>query len=265
MSIVSDSVKKLVENIKDDALQEVLFFVLQPLIHTHDGRCVGAEALIRGNVDGTIIYPDRFIPQLEKNGDIKKVGLFVLQNALRFACEHRWYKNTEFRLSVNFSPLEINDSKTVKKIAHIGGKTPFRRQNIVIEITETAIPLTLQGRQNAVWLQDQGFTLAWDDICEPAELTKNDPDFTADVIKLDRSVLFPGALNRARQLIEMCRARNWPVIVEGVENTQQLQWLVKQGVLYCQGYLFSPPVDVERFQSRFFTLNKIGEAQFIEH
>ncbi|MCW5004221.1 EAL domain-containing protein [Enterobacter roggenkampii] len=116
--------------------------MLQPIINTHSEHCVGAEALVRGRVDGTTLFPERFIPQLEENGDIRKVGLYVLQSALHFACEHRWYQNAEFKLSINFSPLEINDREAVEGIATIGGATAFRKKNIVIEITETDILLT---------------------------------------------------------------------------------------------------------------------------
>lgn len=251
MSTVSDSVKKLLADIKQNVLQNTLFFMLQPIINTHSGRCVGAEALVRGRVDGATLFPDRFIPHLEENGDIRKVGLYVLQSALRFACEHRWYLNAEFKLSVNFSPLEINDRETVKGIVRIGGATRFRKKNIIIEITETVIPLTPEGLQNAFWLQQQGFTLAWDDIQYPEDLAKNNAHFTADVIKLDRSLLFPDALCRARQLIELCRTRSWPVIAEGVENAEQLRWLQEQNIDLCQGYYFSPPVSQLRFQESF--------------
>lgn len=262
MSTVSDSVKKLLAYIKQDALQDTLFFMLQSIINTHSGHCVGAEALVRGRVDGTTLFPDRFIPQLEENGDIRKVGLYVLQSALRFACEHRWYQNAEFKLSINFSPLEINDRETVKGIATIGGATAFRKKNIVIEITETDIPLTTEGRKNASWLQREGFTLAWDDIQYPEDLAKNNAHFTADVIKLDRSLLFPDALPRARQLIELCQAHGLPVIAEGVENAEQLHWLQEQNINFCQGYYFSPPISKQRFQESFIAPFLSNDIQF---
>lgn len=268
MSTVSDSVKKLLAYIRQDALHETLFFMLQPIINTHSGRCVGAEALVRGSVDGTTLFPDRFISQLEENGDIRKVGLYVLESALRFACEHRWYKNTEFKLSINFSPLEINDHATVKRIATIGEATAFRKKNIVIEITETNIPLTAEGRKNASWLQREGFTLAWDDIQYPEDLAKNNAQFTADVIKLDRSLLFPDALPRARQLIELCQTHGLPVIAEGVENAEQLHWLQGQNIDFCQGYYFSKPVSQQCFQDSFivpFLSNNIQSDSLVEY
>jgi EAL domain-containing protein (putative c-di-GMP-specific phosphodiesterase class I) len=38
------------------------------------------------------------------------------------------------------------------------------------------------------------------------------------------------------------------VVVEGVESTEQLEFLKKQGCQLYQGYLFSPPLEQEKIE-----------------
>ncbi|MEW7311567.1 EAL domain-containing protein [Buttiauxella gaviniae] len=251
MTTKHEDARKIVEHISAGYPERVLTVYLQPIMDMTNGRCLGAEALVRGLVEGKVIPPDRFIAELEQNSDICKVGVYVLQSALLFAKEHGLHQERHFMLSSNFSPVEINDRTTVEKIKKVAEACGYPVNKITIEITETKIPLSAQGRENARWLQQNGFVLAWDDISHPDDLNKNGHEFCSNVIKLDRSLLNKESLPLAKEIIQACKRNKLQLVAEGVEYLWQREWLLEQDVTTCQGYFYSPPVESRTFAQRY--------------
>lgn len=251
MTVDNDDIRKILTNISEGNPEQSLTVYLQPIINMVDGRCLGAEALVRGRVDSKLVFPDRFISLLEKNKDIRKLGVFVLQRAIEFSKEHGLHRQNDFNLSSNFSPIEINDRSVVEKIKRITDAADFPTHKVTIEITETNISLSPQGRQNAKWLQQQGFVIAWDDISHLDDLSKNSREFCSNVIKLDRSLLNEECLPLAREIILLCKMKKLQLVAEGVEYAWQRDWLLEQGVTACQGYYYSPPVNTQVFAQKY--------------
>ena len=52
-------------------------------------------------------------------------------------------------------------------------------------------------------------------------------------------------------IIEMAHRLRIPVLAEGVETGEQLDFLMQGGCDLFQGYYFGKPVSVERFEERF--------------
>lgn len=251
MTVDNEDVRKILANISQGNPEQSLVIYLQPIINMVDGQCVGAEALVRGRVESKLVFPDRFIGLLEQNKDIRKVGVYVLQRAVQFSKEHDLHQQDNFSISSNFSPIEINDRSVVEKIKSITDATGYPRHKVTIEITETDISLSSQGRQNASWLQQQGFVIAWDDISHLDDLSKNSREFCSNVIKLDRSLLNEECLPQAREIILLCKIRKLQLVAEGVEYAWQRDWLLEQGVTACQGYYYSPPVNKQVFAQKY--------------
>lgn len=242
MTVNHEDIRIMLANISEGYPAQALTIYLQPIVSLVDGRCLGAEALVRGRVANKIIFPDRFIGLLEQNRDIRKVGVFVLQSAIQFAKKNNLHQLSDFTLSSNFSPIEINDRSVVEKIKSITDDADYPRHKVTIEITETNISLSKQGRDNAKWLQQHGFVIAWDDISNLDDLNKNSHEFCSNVIKLDRSLLNKECLPLAQEIILLCQRKKLQLVAEGVEYSWQRDWLLEQGVTVCQGYYYSRPV-----------------------
>lgn len=246
-----EKISTLLKNISDGDLEHSLSFYLQPIINLESGVCCGAEALVRGMVNGELLSPALFINTLEKNGDIRKIGIFVLRQALKFAKKNQLHLRENFSLSSNFSPVEINDRAVVSQIISMVDEENYPQESIMIEITETDIPLSIQGQKNAQWLQDWGFSVAWDDITQSGDLYKNNDFFCSDVMKLDRSLLNGECLSLTQHIISSCQNMKLDIIAEGVEYAWQRDWLIEHGVVICQGYYYSPPVATDVFVEQF--------------
>src|SRR5579875_2746821 len=75
----------------------------QPLVDLGSGRLLGFEALLRWQHEEEFILPRVFIPWLEANGEIAKVGEWVLAEGCRQAAD--WPKNVQ--LAINCSLVQL--------------------------------------------------------------------------------------------------------------------------------------------------------------
>lgn len=251
MQANSKAASTLLAKIADGGADPFFTFHLQPIIDLESERCRGAEVLVRGMVEGNLISPDDFIGALEENGDIRKVGIAILARVLAFAKKCQLHQRADFTLSCNFSPIEINDPVVVAAIKRITDAFGYSPGNIIIEITETAIPLSKEGEEHARWLQQCGFILAWDDITQMDDLAKNSPAFCSTMIKLDRSLLAHPWRYKTDDIIRACQTQGLLIVAEGVEYAWQRTWLREHGVKICQGYYYSQPMTAEHFAARY--------------
>src|SRR5262245_66147018 len=98
-------VRHATENDLHRALEhgELLLF-FQPIVALADGRCAGAEALVRWqHPQRGLMVPDEFVPLAEESGLVVELGHWVLaaaaQEAARWQIEHQ----QPFVVSVNLS------------------------------------------------------------------------------------------------------------------------------------------------------------------
>ena len=82
-------------------------------------------------------------------------------------------------------------------------------------------------------------------------------DIKADVLKIDMLFL-RDTENQSRSkailssVISMAKTLNMPVITEGVETKNQVDFLSVMGCEMFQGYYFSKPVPVKEFEQKYF-------------
>lgn len=250
---VDSAAQWIIDKVAQNDMQGCIDIVLQPLVNIQSKTCFGAEVLVRGIYNDKPVYPDSFIPALENNGTILNLDLFVFAQGLTWARERKRFSEGDFSLSFNFSPYEFNDPDFVALICQ--QVTPDEAPFVILEITETEIMLTATGLDNIRRLQGYGLTVVWDDIhCENLA-SKNSDLFSTPLVKLDRSVLFEDNLDCAQRLIAFYQQKQSGVIVEGVENEQQLEWLLARNITLAQGYYFSPPVNKHEFEARVLSMS----------
>ncbi|MBZ0059528.1 MULTISPECIES: EAL domain-containing protein [unclassified Leclercia] len=230
----------LINKISDGNVQGCLDIVLQPCIDIVDSRCVGAEVLIRGTYGNEMINPEEFISLSEANGSVLNIDLFSLREGVQFICDNDLLQQSHFRFSFNFSPYSFNlpDFASLickeidQKIAH----------HIILEITESNIPLNNYAIRNALRLREYGFLIAWDDVDSLNYALRTLQYFRFDFAKLDKNLLTNSKISLIKNLINVFHNFNTEIIVEGLEEQEQLSMLREMNVRYVQGFLFSPPV-----------------------
>ena len=232
-------------------------FVLhyQAQVDMRDGQLVGCEALVRWHsaAEG-LVAPDRFIPLAEETGLIVPLGEWVL----RQACEHgqSWRARglADLTVAVNLSGRQLRSPDLVERVTRVLQETGLPAGRLKLELTESMI---MDQREQALErlraLKALGVRLSIDDFGTgysslaylkrlPIDELKIDRDFVRDIPE-DSS-----DMEIAATIIAMARNLRLNVIAEGVETPQQRDFLIRQGCVAGQGYLFGRPLPAETFE-----------------
>ena len=222
----------------------------QPQWNINTGELYGYEALIRWNKNSRDVSPSMFIPLVETNGLMSELGRWIFDKALSdHANLVRQYKVAP-QLSVNFSPIQFRDHQLCKFIESTLKKYQVPPSIITIEITENLlISDQIQVKEQLEMLKDMGLKIALDDFGTGYSSLSYLHTFPIDIIKVDQSftknLLLRDTRQIVRAIIKMSDELNKTILFEGVETTQQQNFLQKEGVDLIQGWLISKAVPVE--------------------
>lgn len=259
---VADMARQLkandIENRMVNALEHGEFTVfMQPQVCLADRKLLGAEALIRWQgPDGKMVYPDEFIPLFEQNGFIRELDLFVLDTVCA------WIRR-RLDEGKKVPPISINQSKAlffhdnyVETVLGIAARHDVPAHLLHVEVTESMAWLDEEAFIRTLdALRRAGIGLSLDDFGKGYSSMAMLHSFGFDTIKLDRAFLAPGQEKQRSvwiiisSLVDMARRLGIEILCEGVETEDQLQKLLASHCKYGQGYLFSPPMDLETFDA----------------
>jgi len=228
----------------------------QPKVNIADGSIAGAEALVRWKKpNDKIISPDKFIPLFEKNGFVINLDFFVYEEVCKTM--RRWL-DSEFKIvpvSVNVSRIHLADKdKFINDFVSLVDKYKIPHELIELELTEN---IFLNNTEAAITtmaeLKKLGFVLSIDDFGSGYSSLNILKDVTSDVLKLDKAFFGKDKLQKEEQIIltsivEMARKLDIKVLSEGVETTEQSQFLKGIQCDMAQGFLYSKPVPLREFE-----------------
>jgi len=226
----------------------------QPQVEVRTGRIVGAEALLRWrHPELGIIPPNRFIPMLEENGLIVRVGEWVLRAACSDAKAWREAGLPPLRVAVNLSARQFYQEDLTEKVVAILEETGHDALNLELELTESLI---MEDTRKSVARLDElkktsGIKLAIDDFGTGYSSLSYLKRFPLDILKIDQSFVRDIATDPAdaaivAAIINLAHNLDLRVIAEGVETEEQLDYLREKGCDEIQGY-FSKPRDAREF------------------
>lgn len=232
---------------------------LQPKFYLDEWKVYGAEALARWRrLDGCYHNPNDFIPVLEKLGYINDLDFYIFEEAVR--CLKKWNDDGKERLiiSTNFSGQHFKDLGVdfVEKICEITERYGVPNDQLEIEITESVAVQELDKLQEILErLRKKGFRIAIDDFGTGYSSLNILFDIPVDVVKIDKSFLNTENFQKRKQLImhigEMVRLADEDIIFEGVEEQQQVDFLLECGYRHGQGYIFDKPIRVLDFEQKY--------------
>ncbi|HET9691557.1 MAG TPA: EAL domain-containing protein, partial [Acidimicrobiales bacterium] len=229
---------------------------LQPLVDLHNGRLLGAEALVRWDHPRFgRLAPDTFIAIAEESGNIGALTRFVLREACRIAVgwpapePGRW----EGVVTVNLSARDFDDGDLVRSVRAALDASGLAPERLMLEITETLMlndPVSSAVQLDG--LAALGVHIALDDFGTgysslsqlgrlPLGWVKIAKPFV-DAIGVD---VRGEALVRA--IVDMGAALGVRVIAEGIETVEQLTALQRLGADVGQGFYISRPLAADGF------------------
>lgn len=236
--------RRLTQGLREALEQErfELHYQLQACVET--GEVTGYEALLRWRQDdGSFVSPVDFIPVAEDTGMILPIGEWVL----RRACAEAAAWPEPHRIAVNLSPIQLSHVDLPRLVHQILLETGLSPARLELEITETAMISDLERTTHVLrQLKLLGVSVAMDDFGTGYSSLSTLRAFPFDKIKLDRSFMSeldgsPQSRAIIRAVLALGESLEIPVLAEGVETQDQLQFLKEQGCHQVQGYLLGRP------------------------
>ena len=237
-------------------LKDELKLYYQPQVE-HDGKTVGAEALTRWRhpVLG-IIPPSIFIPLAEKSDLILHLG----KHALTSACHQlaTWAQSeatAHLTLSVNISVKQFQSHDFVQHIIKLINETKIDARKLQLEITESVFGHDLEGiLLKMTQLKAHGIRLSLDDFGTGYSSLSYVKNLPLDELKIDKSFVKDvlknvSAATITKMIISLAHELNIGIIAEGVQTTEQRQFLIANGCHNFQGYLYSTPLPINEFNA----------------
>ena len=247
--------EKQIENDMVKALETGQFrLFIQPKVNMENGEIIGGEALVRWHhpVNG-IIGPGQFIPVLEKNGFIINVDIHVWNEVFKFVGNRLKQGKKVVPISINISRLHVYDSSFKENLVRMKDEYQVPPKLVPLELTESGFLEAADIMyENLRYLKTQGFTLSMDDFgtgYSTMTMLKNQP---VDEIKIDKGFMDDIQNDKSRivvkNTINMLKELDMDVIVEGVEDQEQQDFLIECGCKNAQGFYYYRPMPVEEFE-----------------
>ena len=221
----------------------------QPQVRIETGCLVGFEALLRWQHPALgWISPAEFIPVAEESGIIIKIGEWVLRTAAAQAVAWLALGHLGFRVAVNLSVRQFAGNKLPELVRQVLLDTGLPAQVLELEVTES---LALQSVSSTLGTLHEckslGVKLAMDDFGTGYSSLSYLKRYPLNALKIDQSFVRnitqdAGDAAITRAIVAMAHSFGMSVIAEGVETTEQLEFLRTLGCEEFQGYLFSRPV-----------------------
>jgi diguanylate cyclase (GGDEF)-like protein/PAS domain S-box-containing protein len=234
----------------------------QPLAKI-DGEVVGFEALLRWyNPVRGMVSPATFIPVAEESGLIMRIGEWVLREACREAAG--WAH--PLQIAVNLSPIQFRHGDLPGLVHAVLLETGLAPRRLELEITE-GVMIDDFGRSLSILrrLKALGVRIAMDDFGTGYSSLSYLQSFPFDKIKIDQSFISnvksnPQSAAIVRAVIGLAHGLNLPVLAEGVETRDQLEFLAAESCNEVQGYLLGRPHPILEY-SELVGLKDLAEAE----
>jgi diguanylate cyclase (GGDEF)-like protein len=254
MSRMDDDQLALENELREALDRNQLELHFQPKVDIATGRIRSAEALLRWRhpVRG-MVPPNVFIPVAEETGMILPIGEWVLREACRQMREWLDSGMTPVRVAVNLSAKQFHDADLASVVRSALREARLEPGYIELELTESA--LMSNPEESAATLESlsaMGVHISIDDFGTGYSSLSYLRRFPLDKLKIDRSFIRdlltnPDDASIVRAIISLAHSLRLRVVAEGVENSQQLEFLRELGCDQYQGYYCSPPVPAEQF------------------
>ena len=239
------------QELRKAILADQFMLVFQPQINLKTKEIESAEVLVRWNhPEKGLISPAYFIPVAEETNLIIDLTHLIVEKVLRIK------NQLDLKLSINISANHFKNN--IEELLGYFGS--HNSHNLEIEITESTLMVDLKSIIESLNIfNKKGITIAIDDFGTgysslnyikklPIHKLKIDKSFIEDIHKDSDDTAI------VKAVIVMAHALNITVCAEGVENTEQLEFLIENNCDIAQGYLFSKPLTLEEIQE--YLLNK---------
>ncbi|MEQ6354576.1 EAL domain-containing protein [Lysinibacillus sp. M3] len=241
---------------------EEFYLDFQPQVNIKTDKIDSVEALVRWrHPTRGFVSPEQFIPIAEESGLIIPLGKWILETACAQAKIWREQGLPPMKVAVNLSIGQLFQQDLVHMVQEILQCTKLEPKYLQLEITESMTMNIDQITQLLHELKTIGIQIAVDDFGTGYSSLSYLKDFPIDCLKIDRTFVRniqhnPNDEALVSMILSMAKHLRLKVVAEGIEEVEQLAFLIDGGCDYIQGYLFSKPISAEEISNNFKELHR---------
>ena len=244
----------------DAIKKKQLIVYYQPQIDSRDSTLVGMEALVRWeHPELGFISPANFIPLAEEIGLITELDSFVMYQAMSDV--KQWYKEglNPGVLSLNLSITQLKSEDFIDRLKQMIIDTSFNAEWLELEVTEgLMMDDPIKSIEILQIISDMGIKIAIDDFGTGYSSLAYLKRLPVNKLKIDRSFIKELPYNDddcaiSQAIIALAKSLNLTIIAEGVEEKEQIDYLVSNRCFYMQGFYYSKAIPKE--DMRYFIKN----------
>ncbi|HET8942672.1 MAG TPA: PAS domain S-box protein, partial [Rudaea sp.] len=230
----------------------------QPIVDLRDGSLQGCEALLRWqHPQRGLLLPEDFLGVAEETGTLLALDWWILEHTCRnlLRWQRRYPAHACLRASVNIDERQFAAPELIENLRGVLKRSGIDPSALALEITETVFR---HGRSEAEAtlnaLKDLGVSLVVDDFGTGYSSLDSFATSPFDALKVDRSFIRDMITNPrhgaiVRTIVGFAKDLGLGLIAEGVETREQAARLLESGCSVAQGFLYSPAVPEEVFES----------------
>jgi len=238
----------LTTRIKRGLRKNRFFPEFQPLVELKTGKMIGCEVLARFIDSRGILTPDKFIPVIRKNHSTWKFTEKLIENSLSQLLNEDKLPNN-FLVNFNIFPQDIANGNIERLLRN---KTLLNSNiKIGLEITEDQALDINASTPVLKRLSDEGFIISIDDFGTGYSNLNQLKNLHCNTLKIDRSFINEMEDSSIRStliphIVSIADKLNLKIVAEGIENKKQAEALIKEGVVYGQGWFYGRPVNANK-------------------
>ena len=246
---------------KNDLNDERVLCYAQPIFSVNNNSFRTAEALMRLSLDGTIIYPDKFIPIAEKNNCIHTLTRIILNKVCKIVAEFE--KKYDFdAITINCSSSELSNRNLFDELMAIINSNNIMPEHIRLDLTESDMfddfNMVIHNMEK---LNESGIKFYLDDFGTGYSNLERINGCPFNTIKFDKTLLYKSLDNSAvsdivSHLTSVFKEQGFVLLIEGVENEEQASYSIDKGFDYIQGYKYAKPQPVINLKDYFDKLER---------
>ncbi|MEO5343863.1 MAG: EAL domain-containing protein [Gammaproteobacteria bacterium SHHR-1] len=231
----------------------------QPQIDMAQNRIVGAEALVRWQHPSMgLVSPARFIPIAESSGLIVDIDRLVMRMAMRQLVD--WHRQglAHGSLALNLSVKHVHRKDFISSVVEALVESHCDPAWLEFEVTETQVMDNPEEAISMLYrLDNLGIRLALDDFGTGHSSLAYLKRMPISKLKIDQSFVrdLPDDAEDAaisKAVIALAQSLNLDLLAEGIENQQQIDFMLQQGCHKAQGYFYARPLPAEEMTA-FYT------------
>ncbi|MCR5848096.1 MAG: EAL domain-containing protein [Lachnospiraceae bacterium] len=249
--------KKLESDIRNGLKNNEFKPYYQPKVNIKTGKVCGAEALSRWHHRGEIVFPGKYIPNMESNDAICLLDICILTAVCKDIS--KWLEEgiEVPQISVNFSRRNLVDPELPKHIDSVVSEAGIPKDLIEIEVTESSDEFSIGILRNFVdSLHELGYKVSIDDFGSASSSLTLLREISFDTLKIDKGFVDHAKtrdLTILTHIVRLAREINVDIVAEGVEQKGQIEILDNLGVDVVQGFYFDKPLSKDNMTERLKT------------